>query len=395
MIPLPWLTVVGVGEAPPPPALRALVATAEVTIGAPRHLAHFPEAPSPTGWPSPFAAAREMLTALRGQRVVVLASGDPQWFGVGVTVRRWFPPEEVATVPHVGSFSLAAARLGWPLAETLCLSVHARPLASLSLHLAPGRRLLVLTGDGTTPATVARLLCESGWGASLLEVGENLGGLREHWTTAVAGAWAGDVGDLNVLAITCRPDPGTRVLSVSPGLEDEAFLHDGQLTKREVRAVTLAALVPVPGQRLWDIGAGCGSIAVEWMRAGGLAVAIEETPERCALIARNAVTLGVPQVEILSGRFPDVVPSSSPDAVFVGGGVSSPGVLERAWAALSPGGRLVVNAVTVEGEAKALEFHQHHGGEIVRLEISRLTPLGAFQVWRPALPVTQYRGVKD
>lgn len=389
------ITVIGIGEdglEGLTPAARALIDGADLLVGGARHLAMIPAGIAERlEWPSPFAAARALLQPHLERRVVVLASGEPLWFGVAATLIGWFGPEHVEVLPHPGAFSLAAARLKWPMQDCLCLTVHGRPLDSLSLHLSPGRRLLVLSEDRTTPAKAAALLAERGYGPSRLTVLEHLGGPAERITDA-----AGCTADLNVLAIECAAAPGLRPLSAMPGLPDEAFEHDGQLTKRDVRAATLAALAPLPGQMLWDIGAGSGSIAIEWMRAGGSALAIEHKPERLDRIARNAARLGVPSLEIIAGRAPDALPldREAPDAIFVGGGVSEAGLLDICWSALGRGGRLVANAVTLEGEQALVSFLGLHGGELTRLSVDHLAKVGGFHAWHPAKPVTRYVGWK-
>ncbi len=394
---VPWLTVIGIGEdglAGLSAAARALIDSAEVLVGGARHLAMVPAAALRLEWASPFAANRDLLAAQRDRRVVVLASGDPMWFGIGATLTRWFEPAEMTVLPQAGAFSLAAARLAWPLQECLCLTAHGRPVETLALHLAPGRRLLVLSEDGRTPELVADLLRRLGWGASLLTVLEHLGGPNERIRRATAAQWQEACADLNLVAVECVAAAGTRPLSTSGGLPDDAFLNDGQMTKREIRAVTLSALAPLPGELLWDVGAGCGTVAIEWMRAGGRAIALEPRPERCDLIARNAAGLGVPGLDIRRATAPGGLPEGEPDAIFIGGGLSRPGVLGACWAALRPGGRLVTNAVTAEGEAALFAFHAAHGGAMTRLAVSRLKPVGGFHSWHPAMPVTQYLGIK-
>ncbi len=391
----PWLTIVGIGEdglAGLSAAARALVEGAEVLVGGARHLAMVPQDTAERlVWARPFADSRPELEARRGRRVVVLASGDPLWFGAAATLSRWFAADEMSVVPHPGAFSLAAARLLWPVQDCLCLTAHGRPVEALALHFAPGRRLLILSEDAATPAKVAELLSRHGYGPSVLTVLENLGGPQER---VVSGPQAGS--DLNVVAVECAVAAGFRPLARGYGLSDDAFLHDGQLTKREIRAVTLAALAPLPGELLWDVGAGCGSVAIEWMRAGGRAIAIEPRAERCERIARNAAALGVPGLEVIAATAPAGLPlgCAAPDAIFVGGGVSEPGLLDICRAALIPGGRLVANAVTSEGEAALIAFHAGHGGEMTRLAITRLAPVGGFHTWHPAMPVTQYVGWK-
>jgi len=330
--------------------------------------------------------------------VTVLASGDPLWYGVGVLLARHFSADEMTILPQPSAFSLAAARLGWALADCACLSLHGRPFDTLRLHLAPGRRLLLLSEHGATPRAVARLLAETGWAGSRLTVFEHLGGSREAQLSATAAEWGERAtADLNTIALECEAGPDARPLSRLAGLPDDAFEHDGQLTKREVRAITLASLAPFPGELLWDIGAGCGSIAIEWLRAseGCVAVTVERDPARAAIIARNAALLGVPALQILVGQAPGTLPDGpAPDAIFVGGGIADPELLPALWARLRPGGRMVANAVSIEGERALLACQARYGGALTRIAVSRAEPLGAHQAWRPLLPVTQLAAAK-
>ncbi|HEX3884160.1 MAG TPA: precorrin-6y C5,15-methyltransferase (decarboxylating) subunit CbiE [Stellaceae bacterium] len=396
-----WLSVIGIGEdglAGLSPAARALVDTAEILVGGDRHLAMAPSgALERVGWTRPFESSVAALARYRGRRVVVLASGDPMWYGVGAVLARHFPREEMTIVPAAGAFSLAASRLGWALADCLQLSLHARPLDALRLHLAPARRLLLLAENGATPAAVAELLTGLGWGPSVLTVFEHLGGEREAVVGAEAADWGSRrVADLNTIALECRPGRGARPRSTVPGLPDDAFEHDGQLTKREVRAATLAALAPIWGETLWDVGAGSGSVAIEWLRAvpGTGAVAIERNPARAATIARNAAALGVPGLSVVVGEAPAALPGGTPDAIFVGGGIGAAELLPALWRALRPGGRLVANAVSLGGERALLDWRARHGGELVRLAVCRAEPLGAHEAWRPMLSVTQLIAAK-
>jgi len=396
-----WLAVIGIGEdglAGLSPAARALLDTAEILAGGERHLAMVPPgAQHRLAWGRPFADSVGALAQHRGRRVAVLASGDPMWYGVGAVLARQFPREEIEIVPAPGAFSLAAARLGWPMAECLQLSLHARPLDALRPHLAPGRRLLLLSEDGATPAAVARLLTGLGWGPSGLTVCAHLGGSREAIVASTAAEWGERrAADLNTIALECRAGPGARILSPAPGLPDDAFEHDGQITKREIRAATLAALAPVWGETLWDIGAGSGSVAIEWLRAvpGAKAAAVERDPARAAAIARNAAALGVPGLDVIGGEAPAALPLSTPDAVFAGGGVAAEGLLPALWQRLRPGGRLVANAVSLEGEQALIGRQAAWGGTLTRLSVSRAEPLGAHRTWRPMLSVTQLAAVK-
>jgi len=392
-----WLAIVGIGEdgaAALAPAARALVAQAETLIGGRRHLALIPEGRAERLlWRRPIALSIAEIAARRGRRVVVLASGDPMCYGVGAMLARSFAPEEMTVLPAPDAFALAASRLRWPRETCTTISLHGRPLDALRLHLAPGARLLALSTDGTTPAAAAALLRDAGWGASALTVLEHMGGPRERRHDGTAADWpAAPVADLNLLAIECRMAPGARALSRLAGLPDDAFRHDGQLTKREVRAATLAALGPLPGELLWDIGAGCGSIAIEWLRSGApmRAVAIERDPARAALIAVNAVALGVPELEIVTGAAPAALAGlAAPDAVFIGGGLADPAIFAAVWRALRPGGRLVANAVTLDGEATLTGMAARHGGTLVRIAVARAAPIGGHAAFRPLLAVTQ------
>jgi precorrin-6Y C5,15-methyltransferase (decarboxylating) len=398
----PWLSVIGVGDeglAGLAPATRALIDTAEIVVGGARHLAMLPAgAAERLAWRQPFAHSIAAIKARRDRRVAVLASGDPMWFGVGAALARHFSPAEMTVIPHPGAFSLAAARLRWPLADCLTLSVHGRPLDALRLHLAEGRRLLVLAADGTTASAVARLMTDAGWGPSRMTVLEHLGGPAETMHETAACEWGGrTTGALNTIALECRAAPGTRGLSRLAGLPDEAFIHDGQLTKREIRAATLAALAPLPGERLWDVGAGCGSIAIEWLRADEqtAAIAVERSAARVALMARNAALLGVPRLEIVTGDAPAALAElAPPDAIFVGGGLGHGTLLDGLWGALRPGGRLAANVVTIEGERVLLDWRSRHGGQLTRLAVSRAEPLGGYLGWRALAPVTQLICVK-
>ncbi|HEV3178363.1 MAG TPA: precorrin-6y C5,15-methyltransferase (decarboxylating) subunit CbiE [Stellaceae bacterium] len=391
-----WLTVIGIGEdgldGLTRPA-RTLVEHAEVLVGGERHLAMVPRGRAERlTWRQPITETLPEIAAQAGRRVVVLASGDPLWYGVGALLLRRFGREAILVLPAPSAFSLAAARMGWPLADCTPLTLHGRPLERLALFLQPGARLLILSEDGATPASVAALLTELGWGESTLTVLERMGGPRERRLQGRASTWHEPrVAELNTLAIECIAGPGARVYSRLAGLPDDAYRHDGQITKRVVRAATLAALAPLTGETLWDIGAGCGSIAIEWLRgAGTRAIAIERDPARLALIAENAAMLGVPELEIVAAEASAALAElPAPDAVFLGGGTGTPGVFEQAWSRLRSGGRLVANAVTVAGEARLAIWHATYGGRLTRIAVSEAETLGRGHAWRPLLPVTQ------
>jgi precorrin-6Y C5,15-methyltransferase (decarboxylating) len=377
------------------PRARRTIAGAEVLRGSARQLSLVPAdvRAERVPWPSPLVPAlRELPAAHPGRRVVVLASGDPMFSGIGSSLVRLFGPAAVEVVPHPSSVTLACARLGWAVEETTVVAVVGRPVELLAPHVTPGRRLLVLGSDTATPGDVARLLRAGGYGASRLVALAQLGGIHERRFTGTAAHWPHPETDALVLtAVEVVADPGTVPLATVPGLPDEAYAHDGQLTKRDVRAVTLSRLVPLPGQLLWDVGAGAGSIGIEWMRVhpSCRAVAVESDPVRAKRIAANAAHLGVPDLQVVEGRAPDALPAlPPPDAVFVGGGATTPLLLDVCWDALTPGGRLVVNAVTVQSEAVLAEWHARHGGSLTRLSVAHAEPVGGFTGWKAAMPVT-------
>jgi precorrin-6Y C5,15-methyltransferase (decarboxylating) len=374
---------------------RRAVEAAEVLRGSARQLALVPDAVTAerVPWPSPMAPALAALPAAHpGRRVVVLASGDPMLSGVGSSLVRLFGADAVDVLPHPSSVSLACARMGWAVEETAVVSLVGRPAALLAPHVTPGRRLLVLGSDGGTPADIAELLVERGYGGSRLTALAQLGGPGERRFGGTAAGWAHAGTDpLVITAIEAVADPGTTPLPTAPGLPDDAYAHDGQLTKRDVRAVTLARLAPLPGQLLWDVGAGAGSIGIEWMRVhtSCRAIAVEDSRERAGRIGENAVRLGVPGLQVVEGHAPQALADlPRPDAVFVGGGATTPLLLDTCWHALGPGGRLVVNAVTVQSEAVLAHWHARCGGSLTRISVAHAAPVGGFTGWRPAMPVT-------
>jgi precorrin-6B C5,15-methyltransferase / cobalt-precorrin-6B C5,C15-methyltransferase len=399
-----WLSVVGIGEdgwEGLSPAAKQAVESAEYLYGGVRHLAHIPRVrATQVAWPSPMASAvHEILTHHRGRnRVSVLASGDPMLFGVGVTLTRELEPGEFLVIPNVSAFSLACARLGWPISETVLVSLVNRPIEQLHRYLHPGQRLVLYSEDGTTPITVAGVLTNSGYGSSQLTVFEYLGAPEEKRHCALAKEWSVErCGALNLIAIMCVPDARTRSLPIVPGLSEDFFVTDGQLTKREVRAATLARLAPLPGELLWDIGAGSGSIGIEWMRShpSCSCIAFEKSEDRVARILANAKRLGVPGLEVIAGSVPETLDSlRTPDAIFIGGGICADGLLQACWNKLADGGRLVANAVTIESEAILATWQKLHGGELVRILVARAEPIGDALVWRHLMPITQWSGVK-
>jgi precorrin-6Y C5,15-methyltransferase (decarboxylating) len=399
----PWLTIIGLGEdgvAGLGDEAKRCIAAASTVFGGARHLElagslihgerHV--------WLSPFERSMEAIVALRGPPVVVLASGDPFFFGVGVTLARHIDPTEMRVLPAPSSFSLAASRLGWALQDVVTISLHGRAIDLIRPHLQPGSRVLALTSDEQGPATLAALLAGSGFGRSRLTVLEALGGAHERITAQIASEFSSSaVNPLNICAVEVVAGDGARVLPLTKGLDDGLFEHDGQITKREIRALTLSALAPRRGELLWDIGAGSGSICIEWMLSDPAmrAIAIEGSAERAERIRRNAANFGVPGLSVVQGTAPAALNGlPAPDAIFIGGGGSEDGVMDAALAALKPGGRLVANAVTTQMEAVLLDHHARLGGSLIRIDIARASPVGAMTGWRPAMPVTQWSWAK-
>ncbi len=390
--PAPWLSIVGIGEDGldgMSAAARELLAGAELVAGGQRHLALVALLGKPTfAWETPFAASIPILLTHRGKRVVALCSGDPFWYGAGAVIADAVPPAETIVVPAPSSFAWAAARLRWRLEETIALGLHARPIELLRPHLRTGARLIVLARDGAAPAQIASYLTGIGFGPSRLTILEALGGPRERISVATAAGFAlDDVKSPVALAIEAVAEPGAITIPGVAGLPDELFRHDGQLTKREIRAVSLSTLAPRGGELLWDVGAGSGAI--------DRAIGIEGREDRLGIARANAHSLGVPHLDLRLGIAPDALKGlPTPDAVFVGGGVSREGVLDAVWQALPPGGRLVVNSVTLETEAELIARQARHGGALLRLSVERAGPVGGLTGWRAAMPVVQWSVTK-
>lgn len=396
---LPWLTIVGLGEdgrAGLSAAALGALGGADLVVGGTRHLALVaPLAAETLAWPSPIQEAFPAILARRGGRVCVLASGDPFHYGVGVQLATLVPADEMRVLPQPSAFSLAAARLGWAQQDCALVSLHGRALERIVPYLQPDACILALSWDGSTPAKVAALLTDRGLGASRITVLEALGGPRERIRTTAADAFLlADIDPLNTIGITVVAGAGARTLPLTPGLDDDWFASDGQLTKAEIRAVTLSALAPRRGQILWDVGAGSGSIAIEWClrHPANRAFAVEARPDRAARIEANALALGAPDVALVRGEAPAALAGlPAPDAVFIGGGIDDAGVFEAAWSGLKSGGLLVANVVTLEGEARLAALFAAHGGSMRRIAVARLDAIGGMHGWRPAMPVTQWR----
>ena len=396
----PWLHIVGIGEDGMQglmPATRAVVEAADVIIGGDRHHKLSQNVTAERlAWPSPFDALIDQLHALKGRRVVVLATGDPLWFSVGARIGRAVDPGDIVYHPQLSAFQLASARMGWSMADVETLTVHGRPVEQMIAFIQPDIRLLILTTGADTPAQIAAFLTDRGFGSSKMTVLAAMGGAKEQRFDGVAESWAHEVPAFNTLAVECVAAPDAALLPRVPGLADELFQHDGTMTKQEVRASTVAKLMPMRGALLWDIGSGCGSVAVEWMRAAryARAIGIEPRADRRAHAAANALALGVPKLELIDGQVPGALSGlEPPDAVFIGGGLSVE-TFEKAWDALRPLGRLVCNAVTLESEALLLEMHKTYGGQLVKLIVNRAEPVGRLTGWRPLMPVTQWSLVK-
>lgn len=395
----PWLDIVGIGEdgeAGLSPAAKNAVAQAEVIVGGERHhkLTSNPTAER-VAWPSPFDAMIDKIRSFKGRKITVIVTGDPLWYSVGARITRSIPAEQIRFHPQLSAFQLAACRLGWSLADIETLTIHGRPAEQIIPYFVPGARMLVLTKDRSSPASVATLLADRGYGASRMTVLAALGGDREKRLEGVAANWDQEAPDFHVLAVECIAGEKALVLPRT-GLPDDVFAHDGTMTKQAARALTLARLAPVRGGLLWDIGCGCGSVAVEWMRAApeARAIGIEPKEERRAFAMQNALTLGAPALRLIEGSAPQALDGlPEPDAVFIGGGLSDQ-VAEIALEMLKPHGRLVANAVTLESESILLSLRQKHGGELVRIAAQTAEPVGNYHGWKPAMPVTQWSLVK-
>ena len=395
-----WLHIVGIGEDGMDgltPATRTIVETAEVIIGGERHhQLSVNITATRVAWPSPFDALIETLHGFSGKRVVVLATGDPLWFSVGARIGRSIDPSQIVYHPQLSAFQLTAARMGWSLADVETLTVHGRPVHQMVAFIQPDQRLIILTTGAETPAQIATFLTERGFGQSQMTVLASMGGDSEQRFDGTAADWAHEVPAFNTLAVHCIAAPDAALLPRVPGLDDSLFHSDGTMTKQEVRAATVAKLMPMRGALLWDIGTGSGSVAIEWMRAAryARALGIEPRADRRAMAAENALALGAPKLQLIEGEVPAALSGlDAPDAIFIGGGLSHE-VFDIAWSNLRPLGRLVANAVTLESEAILIDLHKKHGGELVKIGVQRAEPVGRMTGWRPSMTVTQWSLVK-
>lgn len=398
-----WITVIGItdrGLGALPADTMAHIEQAELLVGGARHLNKLQTTSCPQiSWSDGMTEAHDKIAENAGKRVVILASGDPLHYGIGARLVNRFGADALHFIPAPGAFSLAAARMGWSLPDVTCLTVHGRPLESVNLYLYPDARLLILSWDGSTPAALAKLLIVKGFGESRISVLEHMDGDNENRIENTAFNWTnGKTADLNTIAVHCVAGSDAQIWPRIPGLPEAAYLHDGKITKREVRAATLAALAPLPGETLWDVGAGSGAIGIEWMRThtSNKAVAFERDISKFETIQQNANQLGVPGLEIIQGDVLATLPEveTFPQAIFVGGGVSDPNVLALCWDRLKTGGRLVANGVTVEAHRSLMDFHAVHGGELVRISVARSGSVGQMTAMRPLMDVLQLKAQK-
>src|ERR1700733_15328447 len=397
-----WLGLVGIGEDGIDglvPAAQELIAQADFVVGGKRHLALAGSLKGETmTWPSPIENALDSIEAHRGRAVCVLASGDPFFFGVGAMLMRHFAADEMISIPAPSALALAASRLGWSQQDCALLTLHGRPLEAMIPHLQPGARIIALSWDDATPAKLAALLTKHGMGRSKLTICEAMGGLSERIRMTEAQDFAlDDVAALNTIALEVIAEHGARILPRAAGLPDAWFEHGGQITKREIRAMTLSSLAPRRGELLWDVGSGSGSVAIEWMLAdpANSAVAIEARDDRAERIERNALSFGAPGLSVVTGAAPHVFADlPKPHAIFIGGGASAPGMMDRAYDALNEGGRLVVNAVTLETQVACVDWRARWGGELTQIAIAHAEPVGRYSGWRAAIPLVQWRVIK-
>ncbi|MDE3017224.1 MAG: precorrin-6y C5,15-methyltransferase (decarboxylating) subunit CbiE [Pseudomonadota bacterium] len=401
-----WLSVIGISEnglAGIPAGARALISSAALVAGGKRHLELAGDLirGRTLAWPSPPHDAIPALLAMRPKPVCVLSTGDPFHYGMGAVLARHIPPQEMRVFPAPSIFSLVAAHMGWALQNVVAVGLNGRPVGKIIPHLQPGARIIALSADETTPALLAALLNQRGFGNGRLTVFEHLGGLHERICSTDAASFSlENIARLNCMAIEI-PDTAeikAYAISLTPGLADDWFEHDGQMTKREVRAITLSALAPRRGELLWDIGLGAGSIAIEWLLShpSSRAIGFEKNAERAARAARNAKALGVPQLVVLEGEAPAILAELElPDAIFIGGGAAAPGMIETCWSSLKPGGRLVINAISLETESLLLAAYKQYGGALIRIGVERADPVSASMTgWRPAMTVTQWSVTK-
>ena len=398
-----WITVIGVGAdglSGLSAAGRSALQGAALVVGGARHQEMAADADLAANaerltWSCGIHPAMDEIEKWRGKPVVVLASGDPMDYGAGSTLARRFDPKEITVIPHPGAFSLACARMVWSLPDSITMTVHGRAFAAIHLHLRPGANIVALSWNGETPKILAELLQAKGFGPSKITVFSDMGAADEQCFEGTAEEWPHqdqDIPDLNTVCIECVAGEDAVFWPLTPGLPEAAFEHDSQITKHEIRAVTVAHLAPQPGQLLWDVGAGCGSVAIEWLRAvkNTHAYAVESDDDRSDFIRRNADSLGVPHLGVVMGTAPGALLNlPDPDTIFVGGGVSKADVLETCWGRLAPGGTLVANAVTLEAQQKLMAFSATADATFTRMTAARSGRVGQLTAMRPMMDVLQ------
>lgn len=406
-----WLTIIGIGEEGEThlsETAKNQLQKASLILGSSRQLNLIPTERSPNAtretWPSPMMPRLDQLRNDRPENTVIIASGDPLCWGIAEHFITHLKQHELTIIPSVSILTRVAAEMQWPLNQIQSLSLCSQPLENLALYLQPQNKIVLLSATNTDPARVATFLIEKGFSNSEITVLENLGSETQsiYKSTANELAISQPAAKLNSLAITLIADATTRIISTHPGLPDQCFEHDGQMTKQNMRAITLAHLRPLPAQYLWDIGSGSGSIAIEWLRTGNAtkATAIEQNQTRADRAKNNAANLGVPHLDLINGKAPDCLENlPAPDAIFIGGGITTNGLLEKALQSLKPGGRLVANTVTIEGEAKLIESYKSNGGNLTQIAMTNADPIGPsanakFHGWRPQMPITQWVYIK-
>ena len=394
-----WLSVIGIGEdglgGLSSTAIR-LLETAEFIIGGQRQLEMIPNSEQKKIiWPTPIHSLVKKLETFRGKKTCILATGDPLSFGIGNTLTRIFSINEMQIFPSLSASTLACARMGWSHTETDLISLHGRSIATLETFLRPRGKLIILSHDGDTPSLVAKFLTNRGYGGSIIKVFEHMNGTKERSFYNIASEWQHNPGAaFNTIAVDLNCSDIDAIKSRAPGLQDNLFIHDGQITKQEIRVTTLSALEPFPGALLWDVGAGSGSIGIEWMRMDHRcqAIAIEANPERAENITQNSCKLGTPNLKIVIDKAPSILSTlPTPDAIFIGGGITSKGMVKQCWDFLRAGGCLVANVVTTEGEEEVLKNQKKLGGHLTRISISNLEKIGSKKAWRPSMQVTQWK----
>ena len=388
------------------PSARKRVRGANVLVGSKRHLQLVPKRIGQTHllWRANFSQVLPLLRKPKpGERIVILSTGDPLWFGIAERLIKTLGPKAIEIFPNVNAFSLAAARLSWGLSDPMVrtISIHSQPFSAINKEIISGHRLLILSKDGDSPKQIATLLMERGFGESKIAVLEHMGGNKERRVNGTASDnWKKySFSNLNILAVDCKASTQAVQWSLNPGLPEKAYIHDGKITKRVIRAVTISALEPMPGHVLWDVGSGSGSIAIEWLRSCSSvkAVAIERDKKQLSRIKLNSETLGTPHLKIVEGQAPKIFLKikENPQKIFIGGGISSPKIINECIERLLPTGLIIANSVTIESKQKLLRLWKKYGGDLTTLATSSANSIGRYNAFRPAMEVMQWRWQKN